>query len=175
MDIDLHYLFLYPFPNKISFGFCCPYLVIYLILIFLSLARCCPKNNQGSDNRKILVLILIIIILYSAFFLGTFIYSIYSLHIIYNKSNLGDINKVDADEFLEDLMIEVKGQHGKKIFHIVVIILFPLSIILFISAWIVLKIYFNKVRKRIKKIISQKYPVNDKSATININEGSNNL
>ena len=114
MDIDLQYLFLYPFPNEISFYLCCPHFVSYIMLIVISLTRCCRKDqpNEGSNKKKTSGLKLIIIILYSAFCLGIFIYSIYSFHFIYYKSNFVYINKVDADEFLEDLMKEVKDVHA---------------------------------------------------------------
>ena len=67
-------------------------------------------------------------------------------------------------------MAEVKGQHGKKIFHIEIIILFCFSIIMFLLAWIVVYIY-TKRYKKLKDIAKRNYPVNDKSASIDRNEG----
>ena len=55
MDIDLYYLFLYPFPNEISFYLCCPHVVSYIMLIVISLTRCCHKDqpNEGSNKKKL--------------------------------------------------------------------------------------------------------------------------
>ena len=174
MDINLYYLFLNPFPHYIYLIFCMAYLIINIGITFNSLKGCCRKDepNEGAIRRQDRICILIYVILYLAFFIGIFIYSIYSFNIIYNKNNFGDINKVDADEFLEDLMNEVKGQHGKKIYHIAIIILFSSSITLFLVAWIITQIHPNIFGKyNINPV--KKFPVNDKSVSIKINEGNN--
>ena len=74
-------------------------------------------------------------------------------------------------------MEEVKGQHDKKnikLFHIGIIIIFCFSITVFISAWIVSYIYTKRYIE-LKNIAQQNYPVNDKSASIDRNEGSNDI
>ena len=57
--------------------------------------------------------------------------------------------QVNADEFLEDLIKEVKEQHNKKIFHITVIILFSFSITVFLLAWILSQIFTCRYLKLI--------------------------
>ena len=57
--------------------------------------------------------------------------------------------QVNADEFLEDLINEVKEQHNKKVFHITVIILFSFSITIFLLAWILSQIFTYRYLKLI--------------------------
>ena len=57
--------------------------------------------------------------------------------------------QVNADEFLEDLITEVKEQHNKKVFHITVIILFSFSITVFLLAWILSQIFTYRYLKLI--------------------------
>ena len=144
MSIDLHYLYLNPFPHSYSILFYVIGIVFLLILILCSLIRYYHKDkpNEGSNKCATLAMKLYIIIPYLIFFIGFFFYIIYHYCIIYNKNKLNDLTKIIAEKFLEDLMLEVKAAHYKLIFHIIVIILFSFSMIAFLLAWI-LNIYYT--------------------------------
>ena len=144
MNINLHYLYLNSFPNLASEFFCTFCSFILFVLILCSIKRCCHKDkpNEGFNRCKTLAMKLCIIIPYLIFFISYFIYIIYHFCILYNKNKLNDLTKVEADIFLEDLIKEIKGQHPKIIFHIIVIILFSFSMTTFILAWI-LNIYYT--------------------------------
>ena len=144
MSIDLHYLYLNPFPHLDSILFFYIGIVFLFILIICSLIRYCHKDkpNEGSNKCATLVMKLYIIIPYLIFFIGFFFYIIYHYCLIYNKNKLNDLTKIIAEKFLEDLMREVKAVHYKLVFHIIVIILFSFSMIAFLIAWI-LNIYYT--------------------------------
>ena len=152
MDIDLHYLYLSPFPNVVSMIFCYFSIITLLVLNIISLCRCCHEDrpNEYFNKCRTLLKKLCIIIPYLIIFIGYFIYVIYSFCFIFIKSNLEDITKVNADEFIEDLMSEVKEQNGKKLFHLTVIILFSFSITSFLLAWILSQIFTCRYLKLVE-------------------------
>ena len=151
MDIDLHYLYFSPFPNYTSMVFCYFCIIFLIILIIFSLCRCSHKDrpNEYYNKCRTLRQKLCIIIPYLAIFIGYFIYIIYIFCFIYIKSKFDGIAQVNADEFIEDLINEVKEQHGKKVFHITVIILFSFSLIAFLLAWILSQIFTYRYLKLI--------------------------
>ena len=152
MDINLHYLYFSRFPNYVSMVFCYICIIFLIILIICSLCRFFheDKPNEGYNKCRNLIKKLCIIIPYLIFFIGYFIYIIYSYCFIYINSNFDDIAKVNADEFLEDLMTEVKERHDKKEFHLAVISLFSFSVIAFLLAWTLSQIFTNRYLKLVR-------------------------
>ena len=151
INIDLRYLYFSPFPNLTSMIFCYFCIIFLVILIIFSLCRFFHKDrpNEYYNKCRTLRQKLCIIIPYLQIFIGYFIYIIYSFCFIYIKSKFEEIMQVNADEFLEDLITEVKEQHNKKIFHITVIILFSFSITVFLLAWILSQIFTYRYLKLI--------------------------
>ena len=79
---------------------------------------------------------LVVIIIYLATFIGYFVYFIYIYNKLYNKSKLGYITKIKADEFIDDLLSEIKERHQSVSYHLTVIILFSISLPLFLFSYI---------------------------------------
>ena len=148
MDIDLYYLYFHSFPNDTAYVFCIVCMIPIFITIIIALVLSCGKDNPFENNYINccdIVHILIIIIIYSAIFIGYFVYFIHIYDKLYNKSNLGYITKIKADEFIDDLLSEIKERHQNVSYHLTVIILFSISLPLFLFSWIlrIIIIYRN--------------------------------
>ena len=91
-----------------------------------------------------------IIIPYLTIFIGYFIYLIYEYFNIYKKRNPQDLTKIRADKLIETLLNEINERHIKKVFNFVIIILFSISMFLFLLTWlnsyIAIKIYMKYYR-----------------------------
>ena len=164
MKIDLRYLYLNPFPNDASLIFDYIGIPFLFVLIICSLIRFCHKDkpNEGYNKCATLAMKLCIIIPYLIFFIGFFVYIIYHFCAIYNRNKFNDLKNIIADEYLEVIIAEVKNQHNKMIYHLIVIILFCLAMIIFVVGWILNIIYTKRYLDRI--IIAQKGNSFDKSS-----------
>ena len=93
---------------------------------------------------------IIITIIYLPISIGFFIYIIDSYREIYNKSNLGYITQIKADEFITDLLAKVKIKHLSILYHIIIMILFSNSMAIF-----PLTMIFNLIFNHVNKIVAE--------------------
>ena len=133
------------YPNVCSFVFTIILFVAFIILIIFSLTRFCHKDvaNEGFDGASVLCGKLAIIIPYSAFFIGFFIYFTYKYSQLYKRNGHSELINIKADPFLEDLLKEIYNQIPKEGYTISIIILYIISLCVFILAWI-LSHHFTK-------------------------------
>ena len=119
---------------------------IYMISILI---RFCHKDvpNEGFDPCCILIVKLIIIIPYLAIFIGYFVYILYKYISLYKKRNPENLLKIQADEFLKDLLSDIHDRHLKEVFVFSMIILFSCAMLFFILAWILSYIFTKRYLK----------------------------
>ena len=151
MNIDLYYLYFHSFPDD-GVIICCYFLLLPIFIItILPLIICCrrdPDDNCCCCN--LIMYNIIITIIYLPIFIGFFIYIIDSYCEIYNKSNLGYITQIKADEFITDLIAEVKEKHQSILYHIIIIFLFSISMAIF-----PLTMIFNLIFNHVNKIVAE--------------------
>ena len=148
MDIDLYYLYFHHFPNDTAYIFCIICLMLIIAIIFIVVLKLsCRIDNpfEQKDDCCDKVQKLVVIISYLATFIGFFVYFVYIYDKLYNKSKLGYITKIKADEFINDLLSEIKERHQSVSYHLTVIILFSISLPLFLFSYIlrIIIIYRN--------------------------------
>ena len=106
IDIDLYYLYFHSFPNDTAYIFCIICLMLIIAIIFIVVLKLsCRIDNpfEQKDDCCDKVQKLVVIISYLATFIGFFVYFVYIYDKLYNKSKLGYITKIKADEFIDDL------------------------------------------------------------------------
>ena len=132
--IDFHYLYFAPFPDGIAIAFCfLGAFIIYLTIIYLSIkVRCKEKIFFISSKIRPLYIKLITEIPYLMFTLGYFIYIIYSFHNLYVINELDNVSKIKAEYIIEYIIEEVEGRHNAKSWHVIDILLFTFSLVLYI-------------------------------------------
>ena len=151
MNIDLYYLYFHSFPDGIVNACCCIFLFPIFVITILPLIICCrsdPDDNCCCCN--LIMYNIIITIIYLPISIGFFIYIIDSYREIYNKSNLGYITQIKADEFITDLLAKVKIKHLSILYHIIIMILFSISMAIF-----PLTMIFNLIFNHVNKIVAE--------------------
>ena len=143
-NLDLYNLYFTDFPDKIAeiFGFILIFL--YILLIAQSVQRFLHKDvpNEPYNRKATLKAKLYIIIVYSIFWIGYFIYTVYEYDYIFNKLRHDELLDIKADPFFEDLLKEIYNANPKTMY-ILFISLYVVSMAIFIFAWI-LSHYFTK-------------------------------
>ena len=143
-SLDLYNLYFTDFPDKIAeiFGFILIFL--YILLIAQSVQRFLHKDvpNEPYNRKATLKAKLYIIIVYSIFWIGYFIYTVYKYDNIFNKLRHDELLEIKADPFFEDLLKEIYNANPKTMY-ILFISLYVVSMAIFIFAWI-LSHYFTK-------------------------------
>ena len=149
---DLYKLYTTIFPN--IGAHICSYISIgvLIFLIIFSIIRFCHKDipNEGFNPSAVCTAKFFTIFPYLVIFIGYFIYIIYEYINIYKKNNPESLIKINADSFLENLLEEIHSRHLKKVYILILIILFSCSIILNIIAWILSSIFTCKFMKLMK-------------------------
>ena len=143
------------FPNYASIIIWYISLGAILGLIIFSITRICykdtPEKNFEGDPSCVLACKIFLIISYFTFFLGFFTYIIYkSLSNINNKCDR--LKAIKADYFVEDFINNYycKKKDIERKALVVEIILFSISVILFILGWIY-HIYYSLFLKEAYK------------------------
>ena len=114
------------------------------------------KSGEGFDPRATLKLKLFIIISYLLIFAGYFIHASVALSQITNGMNIIKLKKIEADPFLETLFEEIEDISPFPII-ISIIVLFCLSLISFVVAWIISIIYTKKYMELLKNYNLKKF------------------
>ena len=114
--------------------------------IYISIKRFCHEDvpNEGYNRKATITAKVKIIIIYSIIYIFDFVVITLKFS-IYNKERI-DLTKIEADEFIEDFLEEVKDYELLAIF-ISLILLFCISLILFIIAWILSFIFTKRYFK----------------------------
>ena len=166
-DMNLYKSYFNIFPNLASYVFCYFSIIFLVILIICSIVRFCHKDvpNEGFDSSAVSCAKILIILPYSIIFIGYYIYIIYEFIKIYTKRNPENLIKIKTVAFIEDLLDEIYKRNLKKIFIIMIIILFSCSLILFIFAWILSHIFTKRYIKFLKncqpKMENSDYKINN--------------
>ena len=148
-NADLYDFYFTVFPNKASYILCYFCIIALIIMIIYSIIRFCHKDvpNEGFDPCCVLTVKLIIIIPYLAIFIGYFVYILYKYISLYKKRNPENLLKIQADEFLKDLLSDIHDRHLKEVFVFSMIILFSCAMLFFILAWILSYIFTKRYLK----------------------------
>ena len=143
MDIDIHQLYLRKFPNFISFVFSIVSIIFLILLIIFSFARFCYKDkvNDYSDDYCIIATKIVVIIINLDIWIGFFIYFLYAYFKIYKNDKFTILKNINSDDFIKDFIDEIYERYKYKNIILIEIILFPISLFLFILAWIVKPIH----------------------------------
>ena len=144
-NMDLYNLYSFEFANTATFIFCIFSIVACSFLIIFSIRRFFHKDvpNEGFNKAAVLKAKLCIIIPYSAFYIGFFIYITLKYTEIYKRKGYSELIKIKADPFLEDVLKETYDKIPKESNIIAIIILYAISLCIFILAWI-LSHHFTK-------------------------------
>ena len=105
------------------------------------------QMNEAYNRQATICAKSEIIIIYSIIFILNFIFITWKFS-IYNKGR-NNLPKIKADEFIEDFVKEVKDYESLAIL-ISLLLLFCISFILFIIAWILSYIFTKRYFKLIK-------------------------
>ncbi len=136
--MDLYEPYFTVFPNKRAYIFSYFGLVAIVGLIIFSLCRFRHKDkpDEGFNNYSLYCSIIINMIIYFAFFIGYFIYSLYEYFNIYKNRNPEDLIKIRVDYFIENLLKEIYNRHIYKEYILSIVILLSYSLLINILSWI---------------------------------------
>jgi len=136
-DKDFYNLYFVRYPNVASFVFSIILLVVFTLIIIFSLI------NLLCDECGFLKKLYIIFI-YATFFIGFFVYFLVKYKDIYKKKGASELINIEADPFLEDFIREITYQIPKENLTLAVIILYGISLFIFILSFVLIKLFSEK-------------------------------
>ena len=136
-SLNLYDLYFIVFPNKAAYIFCYILIIAFIVLIVNSMKRFLHKDvpNEGFNADAVLFGKLTTIIPYLIFYVGFFLYITYEYDNIYFKLGHEELLEVKADPFFEDLLKEIYERNPKPYVMIIFILMYILSLGIFILAW----------------------------------------
>ena len=156
-NLDLYDLYFTLFPNELSFSFSFVLLFFFIAPIGFSFQRFFHKDvpNEGFNPCEVLKAKLMIIIHYLIFLIGYLIYLIYAYNDIYKNKKPFELVDIKADPFIEDLLKEIQNRHLNKGFILAIISLYFISLVIFIIAWILSRIFTKRYLNLLEKVKSE--------------------